>query len=138
MKEEDMNQISDFNEFILTTMPSFIAVNYQHLLETQNPQEQVKLILHIYNLGLRALTISLVSQYITRDSENMNDALLNDLLQQKFRHLTPDGWKEIFFTALKVYEDHRDLFFIPELYDFYWDTSTYPHRSRVEAKRPFD
>jgi hypothetical protein len=52
---------AEFDEFVLTCMPTFIAINYQRLLEAQDPQEQVALILHIYNLGLRALTINLVS-----------------------------------------------------------------------------
>src|SRR2546421_268039 len=138
MKEKVMNQGSDFNEFILTTMPYFIAVNYQRLLETQNPQEQVALILHIYNLGLRALTINLVSQYLFRDRDRVNDPYLDKLLEQKFPHLTPDAWEEMLFKTLRTYEGHRDLFFMPELYDFYWDTSAYPHRSYAEVKRPFD
>jgi hypothetical protein len=122
---------ADFNAFILANMPYFIAVNYQRLLEAQSPQEQVKLTLHIYNLGLRALTISLVSQYLIRDRENVDDPYLNELLWEKFDHLTTGAWEEIFFTALKAYEGKQDLFFMPELHDFYWDTETFPTGSAV-------
>src|SRR5438477_12930807 len=117
MKEEDMNQVSDFNEFVLTQMPTFIAINYQRLLEAQDPQEQVALILHIYNLGLRVLTINLVSQYIFRDRYRVSDSYLDKLLELKFPHLTPDAWEEMLFTALRSYEGNQDLLFIPELYD---------------------
>src|SRR5947209_5844820 len=128
----------EFNAFVLANMPYFIAVNYQRLLEAQRPQEQVKLILHIYNLGLRALTINLVNQYLIRDRENVDDSYLNELLWEKFDHLTTGAWEEIFFTALKAYEGMQDLFFMPELHDFYWDTARLPYRKRSEVKAPFD
>ncbi len=135
-----MTQASDFNEFILAAMPTFIAINYQRLLETQKPQEQVELILHIYNLGLRALTINLVSQYLFRDRalERVSDPYLDKLLEEKFPHLTSDAWEEMLFKTLRAYEGHRDLFFMPELDHFYWDTSVHPHRSYAEVKAPFD
>lgn len=129
---------TEFDKFVLANMPSFIVTNYQRLLDSSNPQEQVALILHIYNLGLRALTINLVSQYVFRDRDRVNYPYLENLLEQKFPHLTPDAWEEMLFTTLKAYEGNRDLFFMPELYDFYWDTSTYPHRNRAEVKVSFD
>lgn len=134
---------TEFDEFVLASMPYFIAINYQRLLETRNPQQLVALILHIYNLGLRALTINLMSQYIFRDRAHVTDPYLSDpyldkLLEQKFPRLTLDAWEELLFTTLKVYEDNQNFLFMPELYDFYWDTSTYPHRRRDEVKLPFD
>ncbi len=42
---------TEFNEFVLTHMPTFIAINYQRLLKVQDPREQVEMILHIYNSG---------------------------------------------------------------------------------------
>jgi len=94
---------AEFDEFVLTCMPTFIAINYQRLLEAQEPQEQVALILHIYNLGLRALTINLVSQYIFRDRAQgqVSDPYLDTLLEQKFPHLTADAWEEMLFTTLR-------------------------------------
>ena len=56
---------NEFDEFVLTHMPTFIALNYQRLLQTYNPQEQVALILHIYNLGLHALAINLVANMLS-------------------------------------------------------------------------
>lgn len=133
-----MIQISDFDEFLLANMPYFIAVNYERLLKSQKSQEQVELILHIYNLGLRVLTVNLVSQYVFRDRDRVSDPYLDDLLAEKFPHLTPDAWKEMLFKALRSYEGNQDLLFMPELYDLYWDTSTNPHRRRDEVKAPFD
>lgn len=129
---------ANLNEFILANMPYFIAVNYQRLLESQSSQEQVMLVLHIYNLGLRALTINLVSQYLIRDRENVDDVYLSELLRENFDHLTTGAWEEIFFTALKAYEGKQDLFFMPELHDFYWDTTALPYRKRGEVKALFD
>ncbi|MFL5589655.1 MAG: hypothetical protein ACJ8DI_18685, partial [Ktedonobacteraceae bacterium] len=131
---------AEFDEFVLTCMPTFVAINYQRLLEAQDPQEQVTLILHIYNLGLRALTINLVSQYIFRDRAQgqMSDPYLDTLLEQRFPHLTADAWEEMLFTTLRAYEGHRDLFFMPQLYDFYWAPSTHHHSGRAEVKPPFD
>src|SRR6266516_2607903 len=129
---------ADIPAFILANMPYFIAVNYQRLLEAQHPQEQVKLILHIYNLGLRALTSNLVNQYLIRDREKVNDPYLNELLWEKFDHLTTDAWEEILFTVLRAYESRQDLFFMLELHEFYWDTTRFPYRKRSEVKAPFD
>lgn len=130
--------MTEFDEFVLTRLPTFIAINYQRLLETQNPQEQVKLILHIYNLGLRTLTINLVSQYLFRDRDRVNDPYLENLLEQRFPHLTADAWEDMLFTTLRAYEGHRALFFMPQLYDFYWGPSTSHQSGRVEVKPPFD
>ena len=125
------------DEMVLKTMPHFIAVNYRQLLGAEAARERVKLGLHIYNLGLRALTISVVSQYLIRDREKVSDPYLNELLLQKFPRLTLDGWQQLLFASLKAYEGKRDLFFMPELYDFYWDISALPHRRRVEVEQPF-
>jgi hypothetical protein len=126
------------DESILANMPRFIAVNYQRLLEAQTPQERVTLALNVYDLGLRALTIGVVSQYLIKDREKVSDPYLNELLLENFPHLTLDAWQQLLFASLRAYEGKRDLFFMPELYDFYWDTSTLPHRRRVEVEQPFD
>ncbi len=126
------NPLSDtqLNDFVLSQMPHFIAVNYQRLLTAQTPQEKVELAFRTYNLGLRALTLGLVSQYLIRDDDRVSDPYLNELLLQKFPRLTLDAWQQLLFAALRAYEGKRALFFMPELYDFYWDDSTAPSRQR--------
>jgi hypothetical protein len=130
---------TEFDAFVLANLPHFIAVNYQRLLEAQTPRERIERTLHTYNLGLRALTIGLVSQYLIRDKERVSDPYLNELLLRKFPQLmTLDAWQQLLFASLRAYEGKRDLFFMPELYDFYWDTSTVPHKRRVEVEPPFE
>jgi type II secretory pathway predicted ATPase ExeA len=126
------------DDFILANMPHFIAVNYARLLKTPTAQERVTQALYTYNLGLRALTISLVNQYLVRDSDNVSDPYLDNLLLRNFPHLTPDAWQQLLFATLRVYIGQRELFFVSELYDFYWDTSTWPHRQRSGVEQLFE
>src|SRR4051812_26873499 len=92
------------DDFILQNMPYFIAVNYQRLLATQTARERVDLIIHLYHLGIRALTIGLVSQYLIRDRDSVSDPYLNELLQHQFPHMTLDIWNLLLFATLKAYE----------------------------------
>jgi hypothetical protein len=128
----------EFDRFVLDNLPHFVAVNYQRLEDLWTPQERLSQILHIYNLGLRALTIGIVSQYLIRDRDRVCDSYLNDLLLQKFPKLTLDAWQNLLFAALLAYEGKEDLFFMRELYQFYWDTSVTPHRRRIEVQKPFE
>ena len=114
---------SDSDSQVLQSMPTLIARNYQAMLDARQPQQRVNRALHLYNLILRTLTITLVSEYLVHDKEAVRDPQLNDLLLHKFPHLTLDAWQKILFTCLRAYEGKRDLFFMPELYDFYWDTA---------------
>jgi hypothetical protein len=107
-----MNE-SDFDEFVLANTPHFIAINYQQFLQADTPQQRIELALHIYNLGLRALTIGLTSQYLIRDKEKMSASDLNEFFLHKFDHLTLDAWQQLFFAVLRSYEGCQDLFFIP-------------------------
>jgi hypothetical protein len=129
---------NNFDNFIIKKMPNFIAANYQKLIETASPREKVERAVYTYNIGLRTLTIILVSQYLFKHRLKVCDPYLDSLLSEKFPRLTIDAWKQLFFTILKVYEGKQDLFFMPEIYDFYWDKSTTPHSRRTEVELPFD
>lgn len=129
---------NDFDAFILAHMPTFVAVGYQRLLEIQDPQEQVTHILHMYNLQVRGITTGKLTQYLCYDLDQVRDPDLDKLLEQKLPHLAPGDLEEIFFATLRAYKDHRNLLFMPEVYDAYWDTSTSPHRERTEMKAPFE
>src|SRR5436305_295145 len=128
---------AEFDEFVLANMPSYIAINYQRVLKAQQPRERVNLIVHIYDLLLRTVTITLVSQYLDQDRSRVNDPDLNDLLLNQFSNydLTLGTWQKIFFTAFNVYRGKANLFFMPELYDFYWDSSAVPHKRRLEMEQ---
>jgi hypothetical protein len=125
------------DRLILNGMPSFIAKKYNTLLETTSVRDRVQLITHIYDLWLRMLTITLVSQYLIHDRETVSDTDLNTLLKTDFEGLTIDGWQDVFFTTLDIYKGKRNLFFMPELYDFYWETSSPPYKARPDVDEPF-
>ena len=126
------------DDLILQHFPHFIAENYYKLLNAKvSSEERVRLALHIYQLGLRSLAIGLVSQYLIRDRWDITDTYLLNLLSEKFSNLTLDLWQRLLFLTLRVYEGNKERFFIPELYDFYWDTSTLPHKRRTETEQPF-
>ena len=129
---------NDLNACILTNTPTFVAVNYQRLLEMQEPQEQVTQILYMYNLTVRAMTIGLVTKYLCGNRDQVKNPDLDKLLEQKLPNLVPGDLEEILFATLRAYKDHRDLLFFTPLYDFYWDISTSPHRERTEVKVPFE
>jgi hypothetical protein len=131
---------ADLNEFIVATMPYFIAVNYQHLLEAQKPRERVHHMIYLYDLVLRTVTITIVSQYLGQERSRVNDPHLNDLLLNQFptHFLTLDTWQKIFFIALRAYEGKKKLFFMPELYDFYWDTSGASYHPRRDVEQTFE
>lgn len=124
--------------FILQTMPHFIARGYQQLLNATTAGERVAHTLHIYDLGLRVLTSSLVTQYLTRDLDSVYASSLTQLLARRFFNLTSDLWPKLFFGTLQAYEGNKVLLFMPELYDFFWDSSTDPPRPRREVRQPFD
>ena len=125
------------DQTLLASMPQFVALNYKRMLDANTFQEQVHWGLHTYNLGLRALTIGLVTQYLIRDADDVSDPYLNELLLKKFPKLTLDAWQQLLFSTLRAYEGKRDLFFIPELYDLYWDTTEIPHLPKGDSERTF-
>src|SRR6266851_1155063 len=108
---------AELDEYLLVNMPHFIAVKYQQLLNAQEPQEKVWLIVQIYDLMLRTLTISLLNQYIIpfRPPERAN--IYEPSLHKKLREFFNDpvkveGWEEIFFFILNVYRGKREIFFM--------------------------
>ena len=126
---------SDFDKYIITNMPRFISVSYLRILESKSHKEKLKNVIHTYNMQLRILTLALVSQYLTRDRERISDSKLNRLLLEKFPHMTPDSWVEILFAMLRSYENKQSLFFVPDIYNFYWDSSTFPHKPILEIEQ---
>ena len=129
--------VGEFDQFVLKSMPHFMAVEYQKLLDAETTQEKVLHALHMYELGLRALAMGVVSQYLIRDAQRVSDPGLNQLLLTKLPTATLDTWQRILFTTLRAYEGQRSLFFMPELYDFFWDRSTTPHQPRPGIDAPF-
>lgn len=99
----------DRDALILQYAPYFIAENYQRLLSAKTSREQVYAVIHLFGLILRFLTICLVSQYLVKDRDKIEDTPLTELLSKKFSRLTLYDWRELFFAILQVYEEHRGI-----------------------------
>lgn len=123
---------------VLTEYPYPIAVSYRRILDAQGWPAKVEEAILAFEFGLRMFALFMISQYLIRDTEQVNDPTLNKILFNKLPKATLGSWKEIFFISLKAYEGKRDLFFLKELYDLYWDTSQTPHRARFGIQRPYD
>lgn len=123
------------DQFVLKSMPYFIATHYQRMLEATSTEEMVAEALRVYELGMRTLGMAVVSQYLMRDYDQISNFELNRLLETKLANASLNTWQSIFFFGLKAYGGHRDLLFVKQLYDFYWDVSTHPHipRANIEA-----
>src|SRR5712691_6736685 len=95
---------AELDEYLLANMPHFIAAKYQQLLNAQEPQEKVRLIVQIYDLMLRILTVSLINQYIGQfippERVNIYEPSLHRKLKEFFDASVIDKWEEIFFFAL--------------------------------------
>ena len=126
------------DQLVLSEYPYPIAVNYKRLLEEQDWEKKTRACIQVFEFGLRAITLGLISQYLIRDVEKVSDPQLNRLLLTRLSRATLGTWNDIFFKALQAYEGKHNLFFMPELYDLYWDTSTSPHRPHKGLRAPFD
>jgi hypothetical protein len=127
----------DFDRFVLESMPHFIAIEYKRLLDAKSAKEKIRHALRVYELGIRALALGIVSQYLIRDAERVIDPGLNHLLLTELPHATLDIWQEILFSTLRAYKGLRHLFFMPEYYDFFWDSSTTSSQPHPDIQVPF-
>lgn len=128
-------EYDDFDKFILSKMPSFIAQGYKKILLSQTAKDKTQAALYVFDLSIRSLAIGVVSQYLVRDRDKINDSYLDQMLSDKLPGGTLKTWLDLFLLTLKVYVGNKDLFFVTELYDFYWDTSVSPHQPRVDLEK---
>jgi hypothetical protein len=131
------NPPTDLEQFILTRMPHFIAIHYQRMLDGETLITRIEETLRTFELGLRALSSILVGQYVLRDLEKVHNDELNKFLVDRLPTTNLDVWQKILFQTLKVYENAPDLFFVSELYHFYWDTTGQTPRPRANIENPF-
>jgi len=115
-------------------MPTFLSKNFDVLLNEKKPESRLKQLLHLYNLELRLITITFISQYLIIDKDLFSDNYLNDILFNDFPHITMSDWRRLLFTAFKAYKGRKKLLYIPELYDTYWGTK----RPKVEIQHLFN
>lgn len=135
---DNSDALSELDRLILTEYPYPIAVNYKRLLDEQDWEKKTQACIQVFEYGVRAIALGLISQYLIRDVEKVSDPQLNHLLLTRLSRATLGTWNDIFFKALQAYQDKRNLFFMPELYDLYWDISTSPHRPHKGIRAPFD
>jgi hypothetical protein len=129
---------SELDKLILESTPYFIAVEYRRLLNAETFEDKTRHAMRVYELGLRGIAIITVSQYLIRDAEKISDPTLNHLLLTKLPFANLTTWQQILFTTLKTYERKRPLFFMPELYDFYWDTDDNVVRPNLAVESLFE
>jgi hypothetical protein len=125
------------DNLILTEYPYPIAVNYRILLDAGNSEQVTRKALAIFEDGLRITTLCLLNQYLVRDAEAVTYRPLDETLQENLPRATLGQLREFLFLCLEAYKGKRNRFFMPELYDFYWDTSVTPQQQRVGVKEPF-
>ncbi len=122
----------------LEDMPHFMALIYARLQEVSNKQEFVQQACKLYDLGVRMLVITMLSQYLVEDRDSITDPYLNEILLQKLPRLTRDAWQQLLFTSLEVYEGQHERLYLPELYTYYWDVKPDGPRPRPELKALYD
>jgi hypothetical protein len=126
------------DQLVLSRFPYPIAVNYQRLLEEESWEARTRKCIEIFEFGLRAVTLGVLSQYLIRDVHQVSDTELDRKLYSQLPQASVGQWTEFLFLCLRAYRGKRKLFFMPELYDLYWDTSQEPHRPRKGLRAPFD
>jgi nucleoside-triphosphatase THEP1 len=126
------------DELVLTEYPYPIAANYRRILEATDWEHRTRECIDVFGYGMRAMALGILSQYLIRDRDEFSDPVLNrELYKQKLSNISLGTWVNYLFLALQAYRGRRDLFFMQELYDLYWDTSRTPHRSRKGVKASF-
>jgi hypothetical protein len=112
----------DLIDFILDNFPYPIAFNYQRLLDEKTWEGKTRQALRVFEFVLRALGLAMVSQYLILDrNKDISSDHLNYLLRTRLPKPSLGSWVDIFFTTLKVYKDHRQELFMPELLTSFWD-----------------
>ena len=138
--ESEGIELSDeaLDRLVVKQYPYPIAVNYRRLLALQGWEERTRKCLQVFEYGMRAVTLNVLSQYLIRDVHRVSEPVLDRKLHSRMAQASLGQWVEFFFLSLRAYHGKRELFFTPEMYDLYWDTSREPHRERRRVRGPFD
>lgn len=136
LKTESDDQL---DRLIISEYPYPIAVNYQRLLNLENLQAKTSACIQVFEVSLRFMALTVVCQYLLQGTGKITDPYVNELLLEKFpRRQSLGTWQQLLFSILRAYEGNRELFFIPELYDFYWETNEEPHRPQKDIEQNFN
>jgi hypothetical protein len=134
----DMAAQNVLDQLILTEYPYPIAVSYRKLLDTKGGEESHRRCIEVFEYGLRTVTLGLLSQYLGPHASRVRYAALDTHLYQKLKEASLGDWVDFLFDGLRAYGGKRELLFMPELYDFYWNTSKTPLEPRGNLKPPFE
>lgn len=139
IKETVLLSPRDLDELVITEYPYLIAANYRRMLEAENWERKTRELVRAFEYSVRAITLGALSQYLIRDLEKFSNSELNrELFKKKLSDVSLGTWVNYLFLTLKVYEGKRDLFFMRELYDLYWDVSQTPPQQRKGIRAPFE
>ena len=131
------NSLTELDQLVITRFPYPIATHYQQMLDAPDWRAKVDLALWVFGFGLRTIALGIISEYLIRDADKVSDPRLNELLLKRFPRPSLGTWQDLFFSGLRAYAQKRELVFIQELYDLYWDTSSEPHRERAGIQEPY-
>jgi hypothetical protein len=129
---------SELDGLVVAEYPYPIAANYRRLLETSDWEARTRRCLEVFKFGIRTITLGILSQYLLRDLHQVRDAELDGRLCKHLKQASLGQWVDFFFLTLRAYRGKRELLFIPELYDLYWDSSQKPHQPQDGLRQPFD
>lgn len=127
----------DLNKLVTEEFPYPIAFHYRELLKIKDWEKKTRKGIYIFEITVRAITCYVLSEYLIEDLENINNPEFDRLLLKRLGQASLGQWVGFLFDCLATYQDKREQFFIPELYDFYWDTAKTPHRKKEGVRNPF-
>jgi hypothetical protein len=117
--------MATLEEVVLHQFPFPVAIRYYQMQEAKTFESKANFAISVYEAGLRSLTLGLLGQYLQHDLSIVKSAPLNDDAWKLIeRPGSLKDWTKVFFETLAVYGGQRSRFFMPELYDFYWDKHT--------------
>jgi hypothetical protein len=128
-----MGQTDDLDHLILTRYPHPLAVNYKRLLDEPDMEHRTRTAIHVFEFGLRAVALQVISQYLQQDVDDMPDPGLNQRLSTSFARASDGVWRELLFRTLDAYAEHRERLACPELADLWWGRENKDRRADAEA-----
>ena len=131
-----MKPTDEFDHLVLTRYPHPLAINYKRLLDEPDTERKTRIALQVFEFGLRAVALQVISQYMQHDIDDMPDPAVNLLLSRKIDKASLGLWKEFLFRTLDAYAGHRDRLACPELADLRWEPGRNKQRQGVQG--PFD
>ncbi|MBN1138184.1 MAG: hypothetical protein JXM73_16460 [Anaerolineae bacterium] len=128
-----MSPADELDQLILTHFPYPLAVNYKRLLGEPDLERKTRTALQVFEFGLRAVALQVISQYMQNDIKEIPDPTVNQLLSRKIDKATLGVWRELLFTTLDAYAGYRDRLACPELADLRWEPGTDRERKGIQG-----